>query len=67
MDAKNMSTVSEEDEEILLKRMELTEEAHKKERERSNLMDDVSCAYTVLYVCYNKILCTGDAETVCRT
>jgi hypothetical protein len=42
MEAKNMSTVSEEDEEILLKRIEMTEEAHKTERNRSNLMEDVS-------------------------
>lgn len=40
--AKNVSTVSEEDEEVLLKRIEMTEEAHKAERNRSNLMEDVS-------------------------
>lgn len=59
--AKNTSirsTISEEDEEILLKRIEMTEEAHKLERNKSNQMEDVwtnysirieQCSYAILF------------------
>ena len=40
--AHDISTVSKDDEEVLLKRIEMTEGAHKAERDRSNLMEDVS-------------------------
>ena len=39
--SKYKSTISEEDEEVLLKRIEMTEEAHRAERSKSNLMEDV--------------------------
>ncbi len=38
---KNRSTISEEDEEVLWKRIEMTEEAFKAERDKSNVMEDV--------------------------
>lgn len=38
--------ISGEDEEVLLKRIEMTESAHKEERNKSNLLEDVR---TVLY------------------
>lgn len=36
------STLSQEDTEILLNRIKMTEEAHKAERDRSNRLEDVS-------------------------
>lgn len=39
--SNNKSTISEEDEEILLKRISMTEDAHKTEREKCNALEDV--------------------------
>ena len=40
---RGRSVVSEEDEEVLLKRIKMTEEAHRAERDKSNNLEDVSC------------------------
>lgn len=38
---KDRSTISEEDEEILIKRISMTEDAHKIERDKANKLEDV--------------------------
>ena len=37
----NKSTLSEEDEEVILKRIKMTEDAHRAERDKSNHLEDV--------------------------
>ena len=52
--------ISGEDEEVLLKRIEMTESAHKEERNKSNLLEDVSfnnclhcCSLSLLFILGN--------------
>ena len=40
--ARNRSAISEEDEEVLMKRISMTEDAHKTARGKSNALEDVS-------------------------
>lgn len=46
--SKNKSTISEEDEEILLRRIKMVEDAHKAERDKSNQLEDVSMAFNTV-------------------